>query len=68
MAQVVRYRVDRTDLVAKIFNPLYIGIDKEYRLPPTYYSTRFYSYKAAAYKRIKKRSLDRRYTPKFIGY
>ncbi|KAL1866709.1 hypothetical protein Daus18300_006653 [Diaporthe australafricana] len=67
MAQVVRCRVDGTDLVAKIFDPLYVGIDEGYGFPPTYYSERFYSCEAAAYKRIKERGLDGRYTPGFMG-
>lgn len=68
-AQVVRCLVDGKEQVAKIFDPLYIGIDKCYEdgFPPTYFSERFYSCEAAAYKRIKESGLDGKYTPKFGG-
>lgn len=66
MAQVVRCRVDGEELVAKIFDPLYVGLD-DYGRPPTYFSERFYSCEAAAYDRIKERGLDGRFTPKFEG-
>lgn len=65
-AQVVRCRVDGTDLVAKIFDPLYVGLD-EYGRPPTYFSEHFYSCEAAVYERIKERGLDGRFTPEFEG-
>lgn len=65
-AQVVRCLVDGRDLVAKIFDPLYVGLDED-GFPPTYYSERFYSCEAAAYKRIKEGGLDGRFTPKFEG-
>lgn len=65
-AQVVRCRVDGTELVAKIFDPLYVGLD-DYGRPPTYFSERFYSCEAAVYERIKERGLDGRFTPKFEG-
>lgn len=65
-AQVVRCRVDGKELVAKIFDPLYVGLD-DYGRPPTYFSERFYSCEAAAYDRIKERGLDGRFTPKFEG-
>lgn len=65
-AQVVRCLVDGRDLVAKIFDPLYVGLDADGR-PPTYFSERFYSCEAAAYKRIKERGLDGKFTPKFEG-
>lgn len=66
MAQVVRCCVDGRQLVAKIFDPLYVGLDEDGR-PPTYFSERFYSCEAAAYKRIKERGLDGKFTPKFEG-
>ncbi|KAH8787942.1 hypothetical protein F5883DRAFT_707055 [Diaporthe sp. PMI_573] len=67
LAQVVRCLVDGEERVAKIFDPLYVEINRcnEYGFPPTYYSERFYSCEAAAYKRIKESGLDGRYTPKF---
>ncbi|KAG6356812.1 hypothetical protein INS49_014686 [Diaporthe citri] len=65
-AQVVRCLVDGRDLVAKIFDPLYVGPD-EYGRPPTHYSERYYSCEAAAYERIKERGLDGRFTPKYEG-
>lgn len=65
-AQVVRCLVDGRDLVAKIFDPLYVGLDEDGR-PPTYFSERFYSCEVAAYERIKERGLDGRFTPKFEG-
>lgn len=65
-AQVVRCRVDGRDLVAKIFDPLYVGLDG-YGRPPTYFSERFYSCEAAAYERIKERGLDGEFTPKYEG-
>lgn len=69
MAQVVRCLVDGKERVAKIFDPLYVGIDKcnEDGFPPTYFSERFYSCEAAAYKRIKESGLDGKYTPEFDG-
>lgn len=66
MAQVVRCCVDGRDLVAKIFDPLYVGLDEDGH-PPTYFTERFYSCEAAAYKRIKEGGLDGRFTPKFEG-
>ncbi|KAI7782046.1 hypothetical protein LA080_013854 [Diaporthe eres] len=66
-AQVVRCLVDGRDLVAKIFDPLYVGLDHEYGCPPTHYSERYYSCEAAAYERIKQRGLDGRFTPKYEG-
>ncbi|ROV87202.1 hypothetical protein VSDG_09944 [Cytospora chrysosperma] len=68
-AQVVRCRVDGKDLVAKIFDPLYIDFYKceDYDLSPTYFSERFYSCEAAAYMRIKEGGLDGKYTPSFEG-
>lgn len=66
MAQVVRCCVDGRDLVAKIFDPLYVGLDEDGH-PPTYFSERFYSCEAAAYERIKECGLDGRFTPKFEG-
>lgn len=65
-AQVVRCLVDGKELIAKIFDPLYVGLDED-GFPPTYYSERFYSCEAAAYERIKERGLDGRFTPKFEG-
>lgn len=65
-AQVVRCLVDGKELVAKIFDPLYVGLDED-GFPPTFYSERFYSCEAAAYERIKERGLDGRFTPKFEG-
>lgn len=65
-AQVVRCRVDGKDLVAKIFDPLYVGFDK-YGRPPTYFSERFYSCEAAVYERITESGLDGKFTPKFEG-
>lgn len=69
LAQVVRCRVDGEERVAKIFDPLYVGIARcnEYGFPPTYYSERFYSCEAAAYKRIEESGLNGQYTPKFYG-
>lgn len=66
-AQVVRCLVEGRDLVAKIFDPLYVGLDHEWDFPPTYYSERFYSCEAAAYMRIKERGLDGKFTPQFEG-
>lgn len=68
-AQVIRCLVDGKERVAKIFDPLYVGIDKcnEDGFPPTYFSERFYSCEAAAYKRIKESGLDGKYTPMFEG-
>lgn len=66
-AQVVRCCVDGRELVAKIFDPLYVGLDYEFGHPPTYYSESFYSCEAAAYQRIKERGLDGKFTPMFEG-
>lgn len=65
-AQVVRCLVDGKELVAKIFDPLYVGLDED-DYPPTYFSERFYSCEAAAYNRIKEGGLDGKFTPKFEG-
>lgn len=66
-AQVVRCLVDGRDLIAKIFDPLYVGLDED-GFPPTYFSERFYSCEAAAYERIKERGLDGKFTPKLEGF
>lgn len=65
-AQVVRCLVDGRELVAKIFDPLYVGLDED-DFPPTYFSERFYSCEAAAYNKISEGGLDGRFTPKFEG-
>lgn len=65
-AQVVRCLMDGRELVAKIFDPLYVGLDGD-DFPPTYFSERFYSCEAAAYNKISEDSLDSRFTPKFEG-
>ncbi|KAK2603312.1 hypothetical protein N8I77_009777 [Diaporthe amygdali] len=76
--QVVRCRVhgkgmdgkeelDGKDLVAKIFDSLYIGLEKceEHECSPTYFAEHYYSSEAAAYIRIKEKKLDGKYTPRF---
>ncbi|POS78954.1 hypothetical protein DHEL01_v202641 [Diaporthe helianthi] len=65
-AQIVRCLVDGRELVAKIFDPLYAGLN-DCGFSPTYLSERCYSCEAAAYMRIKERGLDGRFTPKFEG-
>lgn len=69
LAQVVRCLVDGEERVAKIYDPLYVGIERCYEdgFPPTYFSERSYSCEAAAYKRIQESGLDGQYTPKFYG-
>jgi hypothetical protein len=68
-AQVVRCNVDGKDLVAKIFDPLYISQGKcdELECSPVTLAETFYSYEAAAYIRIKEKGLDGKYTPCFEG-
>ncbi|KAH8743107.1 hypothetical protein F5883DRAFT_441360, partial [Diaporthe sp. PMI_573] len=68
-AQVVRCDIDGKDLVAKIFDPLYIESEKceEYERSPTYFVESFYSCEAAAYMRIREKGLDGEYTPRFEG-
>lgn len=57
------------DLVAKIYDPLYIGLGKceEHECSPTYFVEYYYSSEAAAYTKIKQRNLDGKYTPRFEG-
>lgn len=66
-AQVVRCDVDGKDLVAKIFDPLYMDFETcwEYERPPTYFMECFYSCEAAAYMRIREKGLDGKFTPRF---
>lgn len=68
-AQVVRCDVDGNDLVAKIFDPFYIELEKcmDLELSPTYFAEFFYSCEAAAYTRIRETGLDGKYTPRFEG-
>lgn len=68
-AQVVRCKVDGKDLVAKIFDPLYIDPAKcdELEVSPVTIAETYYSYEAAAYMRIKEKGLDGKYTPRFEG-
>lgn len=65
-SQVVHCLVEGRELVAKIFDPLYVGLD-DGDLPPTYFSERFYSCEAAAYEKIREAGLDGKFTPKFEG-
>lgn len=69
LSQVVRCLVDGKQRVAKIFDPLYVGLERceDDGFPPTYYSERSYSCEAAAYERIKEKGVDGKYTPKFYG-